>query len=58
MQNKLNADLKDARAEYYKNRFLAVSNDPKKVLNTLCSLTGQEQNSIPSTLVTEGVSYS
>lgn len=43
VRNKSNSYLKKARAKYYKNIIHAVSDEPKKVWNTLRSLIGQEE---------------
>lgn len=52
------SDIKKARKEYYKNKFAAFSNCPKKIWKCLNDLLGSTTSHVPSTLTFNDIKYS
>lgn len=58
VRNKLNADIKKDKAQYYKNKFNAIYNNPRKVWQAENELSSRPRAHAPKGLTIERVTYS
>lgn len=56
-RNIKNSDLRKARAQCYKDMFVSISNNPKKIWTAIRRLQGNPNSLIPSTLIFDNAKY-